>query len=200
MTPDLTTFGKIIGGGLPVGAVGGRREVMSVFDPSQGKPAASHGGTFNANPATMAAGAAAMRLLTEDAVDAINARGDRARERIDAAFEAAGVAGQATGAGSLVMIHFNRRELGSYRDVYQDAVVDVLRAVDGMKALNRKGIGESESRRTAALHRALLNRGFILGSGGLAAISTVNTDQEIDDLADAIEDSLREMRLNDPGD
>ena len=127
----------------------------------------------------MAAGAAAMRLLTEDAVDTVNARGDRARARIDAAFEAAGVAGQATGAGSLVMIHFNRRDLCSYRDVHQDA---------------------GESRRISDLHKALLNRGFIVGSGGLAAISTANTDQEIDDLADAIEDSLREMRLNDPGD
>ena len=75
-------------------------------------------------------------------------------------------------------IHFNRRELRNYRDVFQDG---------------------SESRRTAALHRALLNRGFILGAGGLAAISTANTDREIDDLADAVEDSLREMRLNDPG-
>ncbi len=178
VTPDLTTFGKIIGGGLPVGGVGGRREVMSVFDASKGKPRASHGGTFNANPATMAAGAAAMRLLTEDAIETLNARGDRARKRIDEAFEAAGVAGQATGAGSLVMIHFNRRELGSYRDVFHS---------------------ESESRRTAALHKALLNRGFVVGSGGLAAISTVNTDQEIDDLGSAIEDSLREMRLNDPG-
>ncbi len=178
VAPDLTTFGKIIGGGMPVGAVGGRRDVMSVFDPSKGSPRASHGGTFNANPATMAAGAAAMRLLTEDALDTLNARGDRARERIGAAFEAAGVAGQAVGAGSLVMIHFNRRELGGYRDVFPD---------------------ESESRRTSALHKALLNRGFIVGAGGLAAISTANTDQEIDDLADAIEDSLREMRLNDPG-
>ena len=179
VTPDLTTFGKIIGGGLPVGAVGGRSDVMAVFDPSQGKPRASHGGTFNANPATMAAGAAAMRLLTEDAVDTLNARGDRARARIDAAFEAAGVTGQTTGAGSLVMVHFNRRELGGYRDVFRNA---------------------RESRRMSALHKALLNRGFILGSGGLAAISTANTDEEIDDLAGAIEDSLREMRLNDPGD
>ena len=178
VTPDLTTFGKVIGGGMPVGAVGGRRDVMEVFDASKGKPRASHGGTFNANPATMAAGAASMRLLTEDALEVLNARGDRARERIDAAFEAAGVAGRTRGAGSLVMIHFNRRDLGGYRDVFQDA---------------------SESRRMSALHKALLNRGFIVGSGGLAAISTANTDREIDDLADAIEDSLREMRLNDPG-
>ena len=178
ITPDLTTFGKIIGGGLPVGAVGGRRDVMSVFDASKGRPRASHGGTFNANPATMAAGAAAMRLLTEDALDTLNARGDRARERINAAFEAAGVAGQATGAGSLVMVHFKRRDLVNLRDVHPDA---------------------SESRRISTLHKALLNRGFIVGSGGLAAISTANTDREIDDLAGAIEDSLREMRLNDPG-
>ena len=127
----------------------------------------------------MAAGAAAMQLLTEEALEVLNKRGDRARERIDAAFEAAGVAGQTTGAGSLVMIHFNRRKLGGYRDVIGDA---------------------NETRRMSILHKALLNRGFIVGSGGLAAISTANTDREIDDLADAIEDSLREMRLNDPGD
>ena len=179
VSADLTTFGKIIGGGLPVGAVGGRRDVMAVFDASSGRPRAPHGGTFNANPAAMAAGAAAMRLLTEEALEVLNRRGDRARERIGAAFEAAGVAGQTTGAGSLVMIHFNRRELGGYRDVIGHA---------------------NETRRMTVLHKALLNRGFMIGSGGLAAISTANTDREIDDLADAIEDSLREMRLNDPGD
>jgi glutamate-1-semialdehyde 2,1-aminomutase len=56
--PDLTTFAKIIGGGLPVGAFGGREDVMRVFDPAAG--AIHHGGTFNANPITMAAGVAAM--------------------------------------------------------------------------------------------------------------------------------------------
>ena len=179
VTADLTTFGKIIGGGLPVGAIGGSPEVMAVFDAANGSPRAPHGGTFNANPATMAGGAAAMRLLTEDALEALNGRGDRARERIAAAFDAAGVSGQTTGAGSLVMIHFNRRNLVGYRDAFPDA---------------------NAARRMGVLHKALLNRGFIVGSGGLLAISTANTDQEIDDLADAIEDSLREMRLNDPGD
>src|SRR5207249_10947690 len=56
--PDLTTFGKIIGGGLPVGAFGGRADVMSYYDPRKGAARISHGGTFNANPATMAAGVA----------------------------------------------------------------------------------------------------------------------------------------------
>jgi glutamate-1-semialdehyde 2,1-aminomutase len=51
--PDLTTLGKIIGGGFPVGAIGGHRDVMAVFDPRPGKPALPHGGTFSANPVTM---------------------------------------------------------------------------------------------------------------------------------------------------
>ena len=118
VTPDLTTFGKIIGGGMPVGAVGGREEVMAVFDPTAGPPRASHGGTFNGNPMTMAAGAAAMRLLTAERMQALNANGDYAREKIDAAFARAGIDGQATGAGSLVKIHVNRRRLRNHRDVY----------------------------------------------------------------------------------
>ena len=178
VSPDLTTFGKIIGGGMPVGAVGGSREVMSVFDPSSGKPRAPHGGTFNANPTTMAAGVASMRLLTEERLGDLNALGDRARERINAAFARAGVAGQATGAGSLVKVHFNRRDMTNLRDVFA---------------------GSQESARLGALHKGLLNRGFILGSSCLAAISTANSAGEIDQLADAIEDTLHEMRLNDPG-
>ena len=65
--PDLTTLGKIIGGGFPVGAIGGHKEFMAVFDPSSGKPALPHGGTFSANPVTMRAGLVAMELLDEAA-------------------------------------------------------------------------------------------------------------------------------------
>jgi glutamate-1-semialdehyde 2,1-aminomutase len=54
--PDLTTLGKIIGGGFPVGAIGGRKSVMEVFDPNRGKPALPHGGTFSADPITVRAG------------------------------------------------------------------------------------------------------------------------------------------------
>ena len=65
--PDLTTLGKIIGGGFPVGAIGGHKDVMAVFDPRPGKPALPHGGTFSANPVTMRAGIAAMELLDDAA-------------------------------------------------------------------------------------------------------------------------------------
>ena len=77
ISPDLTALGKIIGGGFPVGAVGGRAEVMAVFDPTGGKPALPHGGTFTANPVTMRAGLAAMKALTPESF----ARLDRLAQR-----------------------------------------------------------------------------------------------------------------------
>ena len=93
VTPDVTTLGKIIGGGFPVGAVAGRAEVMSVFDPTRGgPPAAPHGGTFNANPVTMAAGLAAMRLLTPEAYDKLDDLGAKLRASLDDCFKHAGVA------------------------------------------------------------------------------------------------------------
>jgi glutamate-1-semialdehyde 2,1-aminomutase len=61
--PDLTTLGKVIGGGLPVGAFGGRGDVMALFDP-RSRDGIGHGGTFNANPLTMAAGLATLSELT----------------------------------------------------------------------------------------------------------------------------------------
>jgi len=86
--PDLTALGKIIGGGFPVGAIGGHKEVMAVFDPSSGKPALPHGGTFSANPVTMRAGLAAMELLDETAfarLDAIGRRSAPVSTRLSAA-------------------------------------------------------------------------------------------------------------------
>ncbi len=102
IAPDLTTLGKIIGGGFPVGAIGGRAEVMAVFDPSEGKPALPHGGTFSANPVTMRAGLAAMELLDAAAFARLDAIGERMRASIDAAFRHHGVPGHAVGLGSLL--------------------------------------------------------------------------------------------------
>ncbi|MGT2468377.1 aminotransferase class III-fold pyridoxal phosphate-dependent enzyme [Mesorhizobium atlanticum] len=82
--PDLTALGKIIGGGFPVGAVGGRAEIMAVFDPTGGKPALPHGGTFTANPVTMRAGLASMRTLTKESfahLDGLGASLQRRRRR-----------------------------------------------------------------------------------------------------------------------
>src|SRR5438309_203163 len=77
--PDLTTLGKIIGGGLAVGAFGGRAEVMNYYDPRGGKGRISHGGTFNANAVTMAGGLATMQELTPEAYAKLEALGERLR-------------------------------------------------------------------------------------------------------------------------
>jgi glutamate-1-semialdehyde 2,1-aminomutase len=81
--PDMTCLGKIIGGGLAVGAMGGRAEVMTVFDATQGTPIIPHGGTFNANPMTMQAGLATMRQLTPEVYDRINEHGTTLRHQLD---------------------------------------------------------------------------------------------------------------------
>jgi glutamate-1-semialdehyde 2,1-aminomutase len=76
---DLIALGKMIGGGFPVGAVGGRAELMDVFDPRR-PDAVAHGGTFSANPVTMAAGLAALEAFGEQEIDRIDALGDRLRQ------------------------------------------------------------------------------------------------------------------------
>src|ERR1019366_7060674 len=91
--PDLTTLGKIMGGGFPVGAIAGAREFMAVFDPSLGKPALPHGGTFSANPVTMRAGLAAMELLDKAAFARLDVIGEAVRNGINDAFRNSGVPG-----------------------------------------------------------------------------------------------------------
>ncbi len=87
ITPDLTTLGKIIGGGLPVGALGGRVDVMGLFDPRR-DDRIGHGGTFNANPLTMAAGLATLEELTPDRYDALEALAGELEAGVNAQTEA----------------------------------------------------------------------------------------------------------------
>jgi glutamate-1-semialdehyde 2,1-aminomutase len=99
VVPDLVTLGKLIGGGHPVGAVVGRADLMAEFDTTVGK-GLEHGGTFNGNPVSMEAGLVALELLDERTVSALNARGDRARERLGELIAPAGW--EVRGRGSLM--------------------------------------------------------------------------------------------------
>lgn len=116
IAPDLTAFGKIIGGGLPVGAVGGRREVMAVFDHT-GSYKVHHGGTFNANPMTMAAGLETMRKMTPDAFDRLNSLGDQIREQLARLFRDRAIPARVCGKGSLFLVHLTDEELVDYRSL-----------------------------------------------------------------------------------
>jgi glutamate-1-semialdehyde 2,1-aminomutase len=112
---DLTTLGKIIGGGFPVGAFGGRADVMAVFDPTTTGPQITHGGTYNGNPMTMIAGYEAMAMLTPQAFDHLGALGQRLRVGMSDLFETHGLSWQVTGQGSLFKLHTHPRQLVDYR-------------------------------------------------------------------------------------
>lgn len=81
LDPDLITLGKVIGGGLPIGAFGGRRALMEMFDPRLPHPL-EQGGTFTANPLVMRAGLTALQLLTKSEIERINRLGDMLRMRL----------------------------------------------------------------------------------------------------------------------
>lgn len=89
--PDLQTLGKWVGGGLSFGAFGGKRDIMSLYDPRSGT--LEHPGTFNNNVFTMAAGIAGCDLLNRDALEELNSRGDSMREKVTAELSRRGIDG-----------------------------------------------------------------------------------------------------------
>ena len=171
VTPDLTTMAKIIGGGFPVGAVGGSAEVMGVFDPTKRYPKAPHGGTFNANPITMVAGLAAMQKMTPAEFERLERLGGLLREGIAEALDGARVRGQVTGRGSLFYIHLHDRPLKDYRTTNPTP---------------------AEAQRTAKLHRALMAHGVIVAPMLMGCLSTPMDEPEVNAFVDAVAASLRE--------
>jgi len=161
--PDLTTLGKVIGGGLPVGAFGGRRDIMDVYDPRKGGPRISQGGTFNANPVTMAAGVATLNVLTPDAYARLDALGDRLRGGITRLLANTRRKGQVTGVGSLLWLHWTTETLTDYRST---------RPKDGEAAL-RVFVG-------------LINEGILLTQRGLGACSLAMSDEDVDRFVNAL--------------
>jgi len=103
--PDLTTLGKYFGGGLTFGAFGGRRDLMSHYDPRR-RDHLSHPGTFNNNILSMAAGLAGLsQVLTAEALEGLNARGDRLRDALNEKFDELGANMYVTGLGSIMNVH-----------------------------------------------------------------------------------------------
>jgi glutamate-1-semialdehyde 2,1-aminomutase len=154
--PDLTTLGKIIGGGLPVAAFGGRRELMELLDPERDRPM-PHGGTYNGHALGMAAGLAAMRELTPEVFDRLERQGDWLRNQLAELFADHRLAGQATGLGSLFNVHFSDADLVDYRAV---------RRAEPPGLAHRFLLG-------------MLNHGVLLADRGLGAVCTPMTDADL---------------------
>ena len=111
--PDLTTFGKIIGGGMPVGAYGGRKDVMEMIAPSG---PVYQAGTLSGNPVAMAAGLAQLRLLrdTPEFYEELNRKADRFFEDMKKAVQEAGKPWQVNHIGSLGCLYFTEKPVSNY--------------------------------------------------------------------------------------
>jgi glutamate-1-semialdehyde 2,1-aminomutase len=163
ITPDLTTLGKYVGGGLAFGAFGGRADLMGRFDPSRPDPL-PHAGTFNNSVLTMAAGAAGLtQVYTAAEVARLNALGDRLRDRLNAFASRDEVAFCATGYGSMVGLHFTRGPVRSVADVPQAPELRTL------------------------LHLHLLEHGYSCARRGFVALSLPLGEDDVDGFADAVE-------------
>jgi len=171
--PDMTCFGKIIGGGLPVGAFGGRRDIMAAFDPKSAKNI-YHGGTFCGSPITMAAGLATMREYGKNEVSKINALGTRMASGITSAFKAAGISGQACGYGSICQIHWT--------------LDPIVNSRESMTVMSKAG------QLPKLLHLELLNRGVFSASRGMFVVSTKMGEAQIDALVTAVSGALEMLK------
>jgi glutamate-1-semialdehyde 2,1-aminomutase len=171
--PDLTAMGKIIGGGLPIGAFGGRTDLMRMFHPDESDPV-MHASTFSGNPISMAAGEAAMNQVNPQLVAHVNGLGERLRGGFDAVFRKNGIRGQTTGIGSLANVHLTDAALSSARDVVA-------------------GLGRS-GRINQLLHLSMLMRGVASASRLMYCTSAPMTVADVDFAIDALDDALRSLK------
>jgi glutamate-1-semialdehyde 2,1-aminomutase len=179
VNPDLTAMGKIIGGGLPVGAVGGSAAIMDeLFDQST-KPRLEHSGTFNANPMTMAAGAAAMELLTPDEFDRVAALGDRARSGLAEAIDISGAKAIVRGTTSVIALFHTtaEQEMHTYRDI-----MTVLAQDPAMME------------RSYRFFVHMLNNGVLMTPYGFMLLSTAMNESDIDIMLEAALSGLRALQ------
>jgi glutamate-1-semialdehyde 2,1-aminomutase len=133
IAPDLTTLGKIIGGGYPLAAFGGRAEIMDLFD-TRRPDAMPHGGTFNGNPVGAAAGLATMRAMTPAAYARLDHLGGRLSSGLRASLSAAGIGFELNQVASLFQL---RLAVGTPLDLFHGLLLEGFHlAARGMGALS----------------------------------------------------------------
>ncbi len=167
--PDISCFGKIIGGGLPVGAYAGSRELMSLVAPLG---PVYQAGTLSGNPLAMAAGLATLELLDGTAYATLEARGARLQRELALAASTAGFAARVQRAGSLLTLFFTDRTV-----------------------LNEGDAQSSDRGQFARFHAAMLRRGVMLPPSQFECwfLSLAHDDDAIATIADAATASLKEI-------
>ncbi|SFE21690.1 glutamate-1-semialdehyde 2,1-aminomutase [Thermophagus xiamenensis] len=172
ITPDLTTMGKIIGGGLPVGAFGGHAEIMNHLAP---EGAVYQAGTLSGNPLAMAAGKAALQILKNDPgiYKRVEAKAVRLEEGLRNNLEKAGVPAVINRVGGMMTLFFN----------------------DQGQVTNFEQAGKSDTKRYAAFFKKMLENGIYLAPSQFECtfVSDAHTEEDIDRLIEVSEKVLKEI-------
>jgi glutamate-1-semialdehyde 2,1-aminomutase len=171
--PDVTILGKILGGGFPVGAVAGRRDIMERMNPLLfSRPDCSfHGGTFTANPVTLSAGLNMLRELEDGAViRCLNQEGERVHEALDEIFATGRVDARTNRAGSLFHVHFTGDEVKNVTQAFQ-----------------------ADRRELAEYHMHLISDGIFFLPTKTGAISYAHTRSDLDRLLNSTEDYVNQI-------
>ncbi len=168
--PDLTCFGKVIGGGLPIGAVGGRKDIMSHLTPLG---TVFHAGTLAGNPLATAAGLAALSQLNNDVYMELSARARRLAAALRDACSDNGVVAQFPVVGTLVGMHFGSALGGSSPKNFNDAKT-------------------TDEALYARVFHALLHNGVALPPGAYEAlfVGLAHTDEVIDRIGEIAHSAL----------
>lgn len=180
LEPDLFTLGKIAGGGMPIGVVCGRKEIMQLADPrAKGKDerCSIGGGTFSSNPVSMVAGIATLEHLNKNqsTYERINKLGGEARRGIDKMMNENGVKVKTTGTGSLFLTHFLTDRVNDVRNAHDAATCDL-----GLQK---------------AFHLALMAKyGIFFLPHKLGAVSAEHDKDDVKLLVDASGELAKEIR------
>ncbi len=171
LEPDLKTLGKYLGGGMSIGAFGGRRAIMAQFDPTQPN-SLPHAGTFNNNTLSMTAGHAGLtEVYTPEACVALNARGDALRDSLNDLFMRYQVRMRATGQGSMITLHPVSGDIRTPED-----------------------LAKADKRLRRLLFLDLLEDGIYIAERGFIAMSLMVTDADCTRVVGALERFIKNRR------
>jgi len=174
LAPDLICLGKALGGGFPIGAIGGREEVMAMFDP-RGGSIVRHAGTFNGHPVAMSAGLSVLDALDGPAIARMNDQGRRVAEGAQRIGRERGLPLTATHYGGIGRLHIAHAPPGSAREaatLLKEPRIDI--------------------------YRALLERGVLVSPDCRFATCTATSDEQVDRFLTALAEAAPEALANSP--
>lgn len=169
LAPDITMMGKIIGGGFPMGAIGGRADLIEMYSPLGGGPRAPHSGTFNGNPVSTAAGLATLQHLQGADIDRIDGLMTRLSEGLVTIAREAGVP-------------FSIRSQGSIANVYFTETLS-----------EPSYAPRPDARQMADFHRAALAAGVYLSPRGMICTATSLTEDLVEEVLERLGRAFAEI-------